>query len=331
MGLPTQPAYPPLYTQVVYESKKNAPGAPQPEPRSKPITLRTLVRMAGNNEPFACLTAYDATMARWLERAGVHLLLVGDSAAQLILGHERTTDMPLGFAVELTAAVKRGAPNTLVMADMPFLTAHVSDEDAIRNAARFVTEGKADIVKVEADASMADRISQMTRAGIAVCAHVGLRPQQVALTGGYRAAGRTAIQAEQVINDAVALEQGGAVMLLVEATPPEVCRALVERTSVPVIGIGAGTSCHGQVLVIQDLLGLTDHPPRFADPVADLGTEIVRAAQEWVSRVARGEIGGQRYTMSEGEARKLGIQSDEQGSRGAGPAPMPRPSTKNPS
>jgi len=300
----------------VYENHKTGSaggqGKGEIEPTAKPITLRTLQRMAKAGEPFACLTAYDATTARWLERAGIHLLLVGDSAAQLILGYDRTTDMPLDVALALTAAVKRGAPNTPVMADMPFMSAHVSDEDAIRNAGRFMTEGKADIVKVEADASMADRVMQMTRAGIAVCAHVGLRPQQVALAGGYRAAGRTAELAKQVIHDAVTLERAGAVMLLVEAVPPEVCKALVEATNVPVIGIGAGTSCQGQILVIQDLLGLTDQPPRFADAVANLGPEIVRAGREWIQRVARSEIGGQQYTMREGETQKLGILSREQ-------------------
>ncbi|MFI4896947.1 MAG: 3-methyl-2-oxobutanoate hydroxymethyltransferase [Phycisphaerales bacterium JB059] len=284
-------------------------------PQPKPVTLRTLQRMAAAGEPFACLTAYDATTARWLERAGVHLLLVGDSAAQLILGYERTTDMPLEVAVELTAAVKRGAPSTLVMADMPFLTAHVSDEEAIRTAGRFMTQGKADIVKVEADASLADRVQKMTRAGIAVCAHVGLRPQQVAVAGGYRAAGRTADLARRVVEDAVALERAGAVMLLLEAAPPEVTRMMMDATSVPIIGIGAGTDCHAQVLVVQDLLGLSDQPPRFADPVADLGSEIVRAGREWVRRVADREIGGQRYTMAEGEASKLGIPPGEQTSR----------------
>ena len=159
------------YTFVVYDRRNSDHTGAQPEPRTSPISLRTLQRMASRGEAFACLTAYDATTARWLERAGVHLLLVGDSAAQLILGYDRTVDMPLDVAIELTAAVKRGAPNTLVMADMPFLTAHVSDEDAIRNAARFITQGKADIVKVEADATMGDRIARMTRAGIAVCAH----------------------------------------------------------------------------------------------------------------------------------------------------------------
>lgn len=296
------------------------PGSNPPLDEPAPVTLRTLTRMAGRGEPFACLTAYDATTARWLQRAGVHLLLVGDSAAQVILGHDRTIDMPLDIAVALTAAVKRGAPGTVVMADMPFLTAHASDESAIRVAGRFMTEGMADIVKIEADASMAPLVHKMTRAGIAVCAHVGLLPQRVSLKGAYTAAGRTADDAQRLIEDAVTLERAGAVMLLVEAIPPEVCEALVTRTSVPVIGIGAGPACHGQVLVIQDLLGLTDRPPRFADPVAAMGPDIVAAARTWVERVAGRRIGGQPYTMREGEAEKLNSPAREQS-----PEPTRRP------
>ncbi len=289
------------------------PGDPaRAEPAPPRVTLRTLTRMASRGEPFACLTAYDATTARWLERAGVHLMLVGDSAAQVILGYDRTIDMPLDLAVALTAAVKRGAPNTVVMADMPFLTAHASDESAIRAAGRFMTEGLADLVKIEADASMAPLVHKMTRAGIAVCAHVGLLPQRVSLKGAYTAEGRTADDAQRLIEDAVALERAGAVMLLIEATPPEVTEALVRRTTVPVIGIGAGTACHAQILVVQDLLGLTDQPPRFADPVAQMGPDIVNAARTWVERVAANQIGGQRYTMREGEAAKLSPPPREQ-------------------
>ncbi|MEZ6243028.1 MAG: 3-methyl-2-oxobutanoate hydroxymethyltransferase [Phycisphaerales bacterium] len=299
----------------MYERPSSNPspeGASSAEPAPAPVTLRTLTRMASRGEPFACLTAYDATTAKWLERAGVHLLLAGDSAAQLILGYDRTIDMPLDIAVALTAAVKRGAPNTVVMADMPFLTAHASDESAIRIAGRFMTEGMADIVKIEADASMAPLVHKMTRAGIAVCAHVGLLPQRVSLKGAYSAAGRTADDAQRLIDDAVMLERAGAVMILVEAIPPEVAEALVKRTSVPVIGIGAGPACHGQILVIQDLLGLTDLPPRFADPVAQMGPDITRAARTWVERVAARRIGGQAYTMREGEAEKLNPPAREQ-------------------
>jgi len=140
--------------------------------------------MAGEGTPFACLTCYDATTARWLERAGVHVLLVGDTAAEVILGLARTIDMPLSIALALTAAVKRGAPRTLVMGDMPFMSYQAEEGEAIRNAGRFLTEGLADCVKIEADAGYAPLIERMVRAGVPVCGHVGSRPQRAALTGG---------------------------------------------------------------------------------------------------------------------------------------------------
>ena len=265
--------------------------------RAAPVTIRTLGQMARRGEAFACLTAYDATTARWLERAGVPLLLVGDSAAEVILGFKRTIDMPLGLAIALTAAVKRGAPNTLVMADMPFMSYQADEAHAIRNAGRFMTEGLADVVKIEADASFAPLVEKMTRAGIAVCGHVGSLPQRAALKGGYGSAGRTEGELRRIVADAVALERAGAVLLLVEAVPDEVTEAIIEATHVPLIGIGAGSACHGQILVIQDLLGMTDHPPRFAEPVASLGPQVLAAGRAWVDRVRRRQIGGQRYLM----------------------------------
>jgi 3-methyl-2-oxobutanoate hydroxymethyltransferase len=277
----------------------------QPEPRLEPVTLRTIRRMARAGEPFACLTCYDATTARWLERAGVPVLLVGDTAAEMVLGFHRTLDMPLDVLIALTAGVKRGAPRTLVMADMPFLSYHLTEADALRNAGRFMTEGLADVVKLEADASFAPLVASMARAGVPVCAHVGSRPQRASLAGGYGSAGRTASEARAIVDDAVALEQAGAVVLLVEAVPDEVTEGILARTSVPLIGIGAGSRCHGQILVLQDLLGMTDRPPMFAEPVARLGPEIQAAAGEWVRRVGARSIGGDRYRMKEGEAQKL--------------------------
>lgn len=269
------------------------------------VTIRTLQQMAARGEPFACLTCYDATMARLLEKAGVPVLLVGDTAAEVILGFKRTIDMPLEVLLALTAGVKRGAPRSLVMGDMPFMSYQADDASALRNAGRFLTEGFADIVKIEADECFAPLVAKMARAGIPVCGHVGSKPQQVGLTGGYAAAGRTVEEMDRIIRDAVALESAGAVMLLVEAVPDEVTRRLLAATKVPLIGIGAGLECHGQVLVIQDLLGMTDTPPRFAEAVASMGPMIQRAGAEWVLRVRNGRIGGQRYSMKKGEAEKL--------------------------
>jgi 3-methyl-2-oxobutanoate hydroxymethyltransferase len=262
-----------------------------------PVTLRTLRKMCREGVPFACLTAYDATSARWLERAGVHVLLVGDTAAEMVLGYSRTIDMPLDVAVILTAAVKRGAPDTVVMADMPFMSYQAGEDEAVHNAARFLTQGMADIVKVEADASFESVVAKMARAGIPICGHVGSRPQRAAMTVSYGAAGRTAEEADAVVRDAVAMERAGCVMLLVEAVPPEVTDRIMKATSLPLIGIGAGTACHGQVLVLHDLVGLTDAPPRFAARSADLGQSLKAAGADWVQRVRERRVGGETYTM----------------------------------
>ena len=285
--------------------RADEPGKNPGGPPTERVTLKTLQRMASAGSPFACLTCYDATSARWLERAGVHVLLVGDSAAEVVLGFSRTIDMPLDVALALTAGVKRGGPRTLVMGDMPFLSYQAGADDAVRNAGRFLVEGLADVVKIEADETYAPLVRRMTHAGIPVCAHVGSRPQHAALSGGYGPAGRTAEQALRIIDDAVALEDAGAVLLLVEAVPDEVTERILRATKVPVIGIGAGTACHGQVLVLQDLLGMTDTVPRFAEAAAAVGATIREAGEEWVRRVSRREIGGRRYTMTETEAAKL--------------------------
>lgn len=278
------------YNPGVNPSPDNSPARP-------PVTLRTLRRMVSAGEPFACLTCYDATTARWLERAGVHLLLVGDTAAEVILGFDSTIHMPLEIAIALTAATKRGAPNTVVMADMPFMSYQADDAEAIRNAGRFLTEGLADAVKIEADASQAELVRKMTRAGIPICAHVGSKPQQAGLSGGYVSRGRTPEDADRVVADAVALEQAGAVMLLVEAVPEEVTERILRSTKAPLIGIGAGPAPHGQILVTQDLLGLTAWQPGFANPVASMGVDIQRAAEEFMERVARRSVTSHRYEM----------------------------------
>ena len=299
------------------------------------VTVRTLCKMASSGEVFSALTAYDATTARWLARAGVHVLLVGDTAAEMVLGFDRTIDMPLDVLVALTAGVWRGANTAgrgwheavgrpMVMADMPFLSYQADDAEGVRNAGRFVTEGRADVVKVEADASMAGLIRKMARAGIAVCAHVGSRPQTVGLTGGYSSAGRSAESAARVIEDARALEDAGAAMLLIEAVPDEVGAAVVSGAKVPVIGIGAGLACHGQVLVFQDLVGLTDVRPRFADPVAEMGRGVMEAGREWVRRVAERRVGGKGYAMGAGESERLSAMVSGGGVAGGVGSDVPR-------
>ena len=272
-----------------------------PQGLEKPVTLRTIRRMVKSGDPFAALTCYDATTARWLEKAGVPVLLVGDTAAEMILGLPGTIHAPLDFLLTITAAVRRGAPNCLLMGDMPFLSYQVDEADAIRNAGRFMVEGQADCVKLEVDGTFSGLVSQMNRAGIPVIAHIGSRPQQVKHDGGYRSVGRTAVEAGRIIEDARRLEEAGATMLLIEAVPSEVTEAIVECTSIPVIGCGAGTACHGQVVVTQDLMGLTSWQPAFASPLVDMGAEFVALGQQWIDRVKAGNLGEHPYKMAPGE------------------------------
>ena len=263
----------------------------------QPVTLRTIRRMVREGRKFAALTCYDATTARWLERAGVPVLLVGDTAAEMILGLPGTIHAPLEFMLTITAAVKRGAPKTLVMGDMPFMSYQADDAEAVRNAGRFMTEGMADCVKLEVDRQFTDLVERMARAGIPVVAHIGCKPQQVKQRGGYWAAGRTEQEAAQMVADAVALQDAGAAMLLVEATPAEVAARIVEKARVPVIGCGAGSACHGQVVVLQDLLGLTDWQPAFANPLSAMGESLTSAAREWILKVDRSDLGEHPYQM----------------------------------
>jgi len=252
--------------------------------------------MGASGEPFACLTCYDATTARHLAAASVPVLLVGDTAAEVVLGLARTIDMNLEVLLALTAGVKRGAPGCVVMGDMPFMSYQANPDDAVANAGRFLTVGLADIVKIEADATFAPLVERMVRTGIPVCGHIGSRPQRAALTGGYAAAGRTAEDAASIVTDAVALERAGCSMLLIEAVPDEVTQRVLEATHVPLIGIGAGAACHGQVLVIQDLLGLSERPPSFAKPVAHLGAATQEAAKTWLRMVRTRAVGASPYS-----------------------------------
>ncbi len=264
-------------------------------------TIRTLLKSVKQGTKFACLTCYDATTARWLEAAGIDILLVGDTAGEIVLGYPSTVHTPLDFLVMLTAGVKRGASSTLVMADMPFMSYQADDAEGIRNAGRFMTEGCADLVKLEVDRSFAGLVAKLSRAGVPVVAHIGSRPQQAKLHGGYYAAGKTAEGAIALLDDARSMIDAGATMLLVEAAPAEVTAEIVRASPIPVIGCGAGADCHGQVIVLQDLLGMTHWQPAFAKPEAQVGGVIESAAKSWITRVREGQLGELPYTMSDSE------------------------------
>lgn len=282
----------------ILRTSDNAAGTSAPR---KPVTVRSISRMIERGEKFACLTCYDATTAKWLERAGVPVLLAGDSAAQVILGFEQSIYAPLDFLIQITAAIKRGAPSCLVMGDMPFMSYQADDAEAIRNAGRFMIEGRADLVKLEVDERYVDLVRQMDRAGIPVVAHIGWRPQRAVHDGVRTAliAGRTRSEVEQLVTQAVRLQDAGAAMLLVEQTTAEVTERIVEKTSIPVIGCGGGPACHGQIVVLQDLLGMTDWQPSFAKPVANLGEQLADAAGRWIEKVRSSDLGEHPYQMTE--------------------------------
>jgi len=269
--------------------------------RAAPLTVRSLWKMMGSGKRISCLTCYDATTARWLEQAGIEVLLVGDTAGEMVLGFPSTVHTPLDFLITLTAGVKRGAPNTIVMADMPFLSYQADDAEGVRNAGRFMTEGNADLVKVEVDRTFAPLVARMSRAGIPVVAHVGSRPQLSKQQGGYSAAGKSCADAVAILDDARALIDAGAQMLLIEATPAEVAEQLVRESSVPVIGCGAGSACHGQVVVLQDLLGLTAWQPAFALPAIEFGPQLLAVARGWMQRVRTNDLGPHPYTMTDAQ------------------------------
>jgi len=262
-----------------------------PQTTSSRVTLRTIRQWVSEGSTFPMLTCYDATTARWLWRGGVKTLLVGDSASQVILGYDQSIFVPLDFLITLTAGVRRGAPDCFLMGDMPFMSYQADEAQAITNAGRFLTEGLADAVKLEVDHRHVDLIAKLSRAGIPAVAHIGWRPQMVRYEGirTAKVAGKTHQQIDELVSQAVALEEAGAVMLLVEQCTAETASRIVESVSIPVIGCGAGPACHGHVVVLQDLLGMTDHHPSFVQPVASLGPAIEQAAKAWKDLLASGQ------------------------------------------
>lgn len=260
-------------------------------PTGQRVTLGTLRRWVEANQRFAMLTCYDATTAARLWRGGVRTLLVGDSASQVILGHDASIFAPLEFMLQLTAAVRRGAPEAFVLGDMPFMSYQADDAEAVRNAGRFLVEGLADAVKLEVDGRHAELVARLSRAMVPVVAHIGWQPQTARISGirTAKVAGRTAAQIDRLVEDAQALQQAGAVMLLIEQCTAEAGAAVVQAVNVPVIGCGAGPACHGHVVVLQDLLGMTDRQPSFARPISDVGDRIERAAADWVRLVHSGD------------------------------------------
>jgi 3-methyl-2-oxobutanoate hydroxymethyltransferase len=249
------------------------------EPRHK-ITTATLRDKKLHHEPITCLTAYDYATARLVDEAGIDIILVGDSLAQTMLGYENTLSVTFDEMLHHVRAVRRGVKNALLVADMPYGSYHVSMEEALRNASRFVKEGGAEAVKIEGGEKRADLIRHIIDAEIPVTGHIGLTPQSVNVMGGYKVQGKTLSTIEQLMRDAVALDRAGVACIYLEGIPREVGEMITAEVSTPTIGIGAGPQCDGQVLVIHDILNLTfGQPAKFVRRYADAAALITEAVQ----------------------------------------------------
>jgi 3-methyl-2-oxobutanoate hydroxymethyltransferase len=270
--------------------------APGPSDR-KPITLTKLAEMRALGEPIVMVTAYDHPSALAVEEAGVDVVLVGDSAANNVLGYADTVPVTVEELLMLAAAVRRGLRTPLLVGDLPFGSYEASDAQAIATAHRFVKEAGVDAVKLEGGGAMADRARAIVQAGVPVMGHVGLTPQTATALGGYRAQGRTAERARAVLEDAVALQEAGCFAIVFEAIPAEVTDVIMERMEVPVIGIGAGPSTDGQVLVLHDLLEMHDgFQPKFVKRYAHVKREMVRGLRDYAEDVRTRRFPGPEHT-----------------------------------
>ncbi len=257
-----------------------------------PDLLQRKTQAAGPSSPsqkITCLTAYDYPTARLLDEAGVDVILVGDSLAMVVLGHESTLPVTIEEMLHHTRAARRGTRRALLVADMPYGSYHTDVSESLRNAVRFVKEAGAEAVKVEGGERRLELIARLTEAEIPVMGHVGLTPQSVNALGGYRVQGKTPDAAEQLLRDARAVEAAGAFAVVLEAVPRELAAQLTRELRIPTIGIGAGPDCDGQILVIHDILGLTfQQTPKFARQYANVGEIITNAVREYCDDVRAG-------------------------------------------
>jgi 3-methyl-2-oxobutanoate hydroxymethyltransferase len=275
--------------------RKPAPGTPAPGK----LALTELLELKARRQPIAMITAYDAPSGRLADAAGADIILVGDSAAMTVLGHDSTVPATMAEMLVLTRAVTRGARRPLVVADMPFGSFQVSDEEAVTNGIRFLKEAGADAVKLEGAGPMLSRAQALVGAGVPVMGHIGLTPQSATMLGGFKAQGRTAAKAHRLLEDALALQDAGVFALVLEAVPAAVAARITDALAIPTIGIGAGVECDGQVLVWHDLLGLYEgRAPRFVKRYADVGTEIRRALETFADDVRTGRFPEEQHTYS---------------------------------
>lgn len=259
------------------------------------VTAPSILQMKGT-QPITCLTSYDYTTARLVDEAGIDIILVGDSLGGVMLGYENTIPVKMEEMLHHTLAVSRGVKRALVIGDMPFMSYQASDEDAVRNAGRFVKEARAHAVKIEGGEEMCPRVKAIVNAGIPVMGHIGLTPQSINKFGGYKVQGREEGRAEQLLSDAKALEKAGCFSIVLECVPSSLAKKITGAVSIPTIGIGAGLDCDGQVLVIHDMLGLTagNFKPKFVKQYAQLGEQTQNAVKKFAE-----EVRGKKFPAKE--------------------------------
>lgn len=272
------------------------------------VTIQAMQRKKERREPITMVTAYDYPSALLAERAGLDMLLVGDSLGMVVLGYQGTVPVTMDAMIHHCQAVARGAQSPFLLGDMPFGSYEVSPQEAVRNAVRFVKEGGMDGVKLEGGREMAATVAAIVAAGIPVQGHIGLTPQSLSALGGFRVQGKTAAAALKLLDDALALQEAGCFSIVLEAVPAPVATAITQRLRIPTIGIGAGAGCDGQVLVFHDLVGLFDRfTPKFVKRYANVAVEIQRALVAYKEDVQARRFPADEHTypMDEGELEKF--------------------------
>lgn len=271
--------------------------------KNRQVTVTTLRQMKAKGERITMVTAYDATMAKLVDRGGADAILVGDSLGMVIQGRDNTLSVALDDIIYHTQAVVRGTARAHVVADMPFMTYQADPVEAVRNAGRLLQEGGAHSVKIEGGERYSTTVERMVYAGIPVMGHLGLTPQSVHAMGGFKVQGRDAAAADRILRDARALEAAGCYAIVLEGVPVELSRVVTETVAIPTIGIGAGVACDGQVLVCYDLLGMFDDlMPKFVKQYAQLGTTVTEAVSAFKTEVQSGAFPAETHTFHAPEA-----------------------------
>ncbi len=264
----------------------------------KPVTLTTLRKMKRRGEKIACLTAYDYSFASLLNNAGIDMVMVGDSLGMVVQGHDSTLPVSVADMVYHSRCVARGVKRALIIVDMPFMSYQQNPAHAFASAGRLMQKGGAQMVKLEGGEPMAETVRFLVERGVPVCAHLGLTPQSVHQLGGYRVQGRETTSAEKIHHDAKVLQEAGASLLVLEAVPSELAKTITADLEIPTIGIGAGKDCDGQVLVLQDMLGIYPRPsPKFSRNFMQGATSIEAAVKSYITAVKSGAFPGPEHSF----------------------------------